>query len=149
MEMTVLQALQWRLNGPTPHDIDSYLHAILFADSRHLQFLSTCSKALVERAVKMYDVALQYPSVITCTSICCALQYLEVISSLDSTTVLHYMKSVSGLDFEDPAARSLYGTMVKLIQEFLPDVSSSRGSIMVDRRSVSTEGSPTGIVHDA
>jgi hypothetical protein len=122
MEIEVLRSLGWRLNGPLPHDfIDSFLQVVIsFADSRQLDLLATCSKALVEKAVKSYDVALQYPSVIAFTSVCCALRYLEVISSVDSMSVFRYMKSVSGLDFNDPAAKRLYGMMIEFMQEALP-----------------------------
>ncbi|KAL3779700.1 hypothetical protein ACHAWO_004734 [Cyclotella atomus] len=153
MELEILQSLQWRLSGPLPHDfIDSFLQVVIpFVDSRHLNFLSTCSKALVERAVKRYDVALQYPSVIAFTSICCALPYLQVISPVESMTVLHYMKSVSGCNFEDPAAWRLYKTMVELMHEFLPGVSNGGaggGPVMVDGRSVSSNESPRGIFYN-
>jgi hypothetical protein len=50
MELEILQSLQWRLNGPLPHDfINSFLQVVIpFVDSRHLNFLTTCSKGFVE-----------------------------------------------------------------------------------------------------
>jgi hypothetical protein len=57
------------------------------------------------------------------------------------------MKGVSGLDFQDPATRRLFKIMVELMQEFLPDDSSSGGSVVIDGRSVSSQDSPTNIIH--
>jgi hypothetical protein len=122
MEIQVLTSLEWRLNGPTSHDfIDGFLHlARSSIDSIYLDSLTRCSKALAELAVTRYDVALQYPSSIAFTSICCALLYLETAPSVDSVTVLRCMSSVSGLNFND-YTRRLFKTMIRLMHESFSD----------------------------
>jgi hypothetical protein len=143
MEIEILRSLGWCLNGPTSHDfIESYLQLVPFIDSRHHNFLTHFSKALVEQAITSYDVSQQYHSVIACTAICCALQYLEVMSSVNSITILCYMKGVSGLNVEDPVTRRLFQTMVELLREFLPG-----GSVMIDGMSTLSQESPAGIIH--
>jgi hypothetical protein len=131
MEIEILQSLDWRLNGPIPHDfIDAYLNlheVIPTIDSSYLDSLARCSKAMAELAVTRYEVALHYPSAIAFTSICCALLYLEAVPSVDSVTVLGCIKRVSGLDLNDHTTTRLFKTMIGLMQEFSSG-GSSRGS---------------------
>jgi hypothetical protein len=121
MEMEILQALEWRVNGPTPHDfIDSFLEIAPLIKAPHRDFLTRVSKFIVELAVVRYPIALHQPSEIAFASICCALQTLEAVTftSIDSVSVLHYLQMVSGLSFDDPALKHLFNTMVCLNQEF-------------------------------
>ncbi|KAL7509864.1 hypothetical protein ACHAXN_007167 [Cyclotella atomus] len=123
MEIELLRSLGWHLNGPTSYDfIDGFLQLVQSdIDGIFLDSLTRCSKALATLAITRYDVALQYPSAIAFTSICCALQYLEVVPSVDSVTVLRYMISVSGLDFNDHETKRLLDTMVGIIRELFND----------------------------
>lgn len=139
MEMIILQDLQWRLNGPTPHDfIDGFLDVIPLSETMHRDFLNHFSKALVELAVTRYSVALQDPSEIAFASVCCVLQYLEAISMIDSSSVLNYLRTFLGLELRDESQRMLFKTMVCLMREFR--------TFRVDDESFSTHDSPNCII---
>jgi hypothetical protein len=76
MEMEILQALEWRVNGPTPHDfIDSFLKIAPSIKAPHRDFLTRVSKVIAELAVVRYPITLHcinrlkshlFPSVVHC-----------------------------------------------------------------------------------
>jgi hypothetical protein len=152
MELEILQALEWRVNGPTPHDfIDSFLEIVPSIKAPHRDFLASVSKVLAELAVARYSVALHQPSAIAFASVCCALQTMEAVTftSSDCVSVLRYLQMVSGFSFNDPSLSSLFNTMVCLNQELSsesPDVHVAVSVETNDAYSVSSEVSPNCIV---
>ncbi|KAL7518268.1 hypothetical protein ACHAWX_003115 [Stephanocyclus meneghinianus] len=117
MEKQVLQALQWRVTGPTPHDfIDRFLEVVQPIEAVHLEFLTHFSKALAEFSLTKYSIALYAPSRIAYSSILCALEYLDSMSSIDSLSFRHYLEMVSGLNANDLKVRDLCKTMISLME---------------------------------
>jgi hypothetical protein len=149
MEMCILKALQWKLNGPTSHDfIDYYIEAMMI-EGIHREFLTRFSKALVEIAVTRYSVALQLPSEVAFTAICCALEYAEFDSTMESLSLLQL---VSGLNPNDQELRFLFKTMIRLVHTFLSK--SDNGSEEIPHEedeeveSVISDESPTSVARD-
>ena len=88
MEMEVMQALTWKLNGPSPHDFIDALLGLLPASSEHDSSVNNASSSLllskhsknqVEAAVLDYDLALQ-------SSL--SLAYAAILTSLQTSSVL-------------------------------------------------------------
>jgi hypothetical protein len=86
MEMEVLQALSWRLNGPSPHEFIDALVGLLptsssddAEDESSSLLLSKYSKMQVDAAVLEYDLALQSPQ---------ALAYAAILTSLRTSSDL-------------------------------------------------------------
>ena len=87
MEMEILQALTWRLNGPSPHEFIDGLVRLLPAislyvddsDESPLLILSKHSKIRVETAILDYELALQ-------SSL--SLAYAALLTSLSNSSVL-------------------------------------------------------------
>jgi hypothetical protein len=147
MELEILQALEWRVNGPTPNDfIDSFLEIIPSIKAPHRDFLTRVSKVHAELAVARYSIALHQPSAIAFVSICCALKTLDSVTSSDSVSVLHCLQLVSGFNFDDPPLRSLFSTMVCLSQWFSSEAQDVADALEADEaNSVSSEVSPNCI----
>jgi hypothetical protein len=87
MELEVLQALSWRLNGPSPHELIDALVGLLptsscedgSEDESSSLLLSKYSKMQVNAAVLEYDLALQSPQ---------ALAYSAILTSLRTSSDL-------------------------------------------------------------
>ena len=89
MEMEILQALSWRLNGPSPHELIDALVGLLPASSEDGSrgdsntssslLLTKHSKRQVDNAVLEYDLALQSSF---------ALAYAAILTSLKTTSDL-------------------------------------------------------------
>jgi hypothetical protein len=86
MEMEVLQALSWRLNGPSPHELIDALVGLLptsssddAEDESSSILLSKYSKMQVDAAVLEYDLALQSSQ---------ALAYSAILTSLRTSSDL-------------------------------------------------------------
>ena len=80
MEMEVLNALSWRLNGPSPHEFIDALVGLLPPDNASSSLLlSKHSKRQVDDAVLEYDLALQ-------SSL--ALAYAAILTSLKTSSNL-------------------------------------------------------------
>jgi hypothetical protein len=125
MELHVLQALGWKLNGPTPHDfIDYYLELDPSIEEVHRDFLISFSKGLADLALMKYTLALQRPSEVAFASIFCALHYAE----FDVTESLSIIQMVSGLDQNDKRLSSLIRCMISLVHEFLSDRNGARSN---------------------
>ena len=120
MEREILQALSWRLTGPTAHDFIEYfleMTAHLEGDERTRVFYF--SKGLVDFAMPKYNVAIRRPSELAFTVISCAVQYV----GLGSLECLPSLQMVSGFDLlNDPELVSLYQTMTGLIREWIASV---------------------------
>ena len=70
MELDILYSLDWKLNGPTPHDfIDFFLDVMPGVNETCLEVLKKLSKALVEATIMSYDTVLHYPSEIAFASL--------------------------------------------------------------------------------
>ena len=89
MEMEILQALSWKLNGPSPHEfIDALLGLLPVSSSEDGSeddnassslLLSKYSKMQVDAAILEYDLALQTPQ---------ALAYAAILTSLRTSSDL-------------------------------------------------------------
>ena len=89
MEMEILQALSWRLNGPSPHELIDALVGLLPASSEDGSredsntssslLLAKHSKRQVDAAVLEYDLALQSSF---------ALAYAAILTSFKTTSDL-------------------------------------------------------------
>ncbi|KAL7481786.1 hypothetical protein ACHAW6_007509 [Cyclotella cf. meneghiniana] len=146
MEKQVLEALQWRLTGPTPHDfIDRFLEVVQPIETVHLEFLTHFSKALAEFSLTKYSIALHAPSIIAYSSILCALEYLDSMSSIDSFSFRRYLEMISGLNANDPKVRDLCKTMISLMEPSFSYQIESAVQLQEDDGilSVSSEDSPT------
>ena len=87
MEMEVLQALTWKLNGPSPHEFIDAIVGLLPAlsfdggpDASSLRLLSKQSKIQVEAAILDYALALQSSSL--------NLAYAAILTSFQTTSIL-------------------------------------------------------------
>jgi hypothetical protein len=141
MEMEILQALGWRLSGPTPHDfIDRFLQVIPGIEPTHFDFLNRFSKAVAELATVRYSMALQCPSVISFAAICFGLEYLRSMVAIDTLAIQRSLQNVSGLNCEDPSLKSVVESMAHITFKIpLDDLYSFAGT---DGSSVSSEDSP-------
>jgi hypothetical protein len=102
MEMEILQALSWKLNGPSPHEFIDALLGLLPASSEDVSavdntssslLLSKLSKNQVEAAVLDYDLALQSSLSLAYAAILTSLQTSSVILDLFSPMDLIYWMS--------------------------------------------------------
>ena len=148
MEMNMLQALDWRLSGPAPHDfIDRFLEVIPGLEAMHHDFLERLSKAVAEVAITRYSVALQYPSVTAFSAICCALEYLGSIFAIDSLSIRHSLQHVSGISCNNSSQKLVIESMLHIMFDISRnDLSSTAGSAETDSIiSAWSEGSPVSI----
>jgi len=97
MEMEVMQALTWKLNGPSPHEFIDALLGLLPASSEDGSSVNNASSSLllskhaknqVEAAVLDYDLALQSSLSLAYASILTSLQTTSKILDLFSPMVL-------------------------------------------------------------
>jgi len=155
MEMEVLQALDWKLNGPSPDVFIGYFLELLSAahEAPLLHFVRSFSKSLVQLAVTRYDVVVKhYPSEIAFASIWCAFQCAELVFP-DSQLFLESMmviKLVSKFDTDDARSKSLLKLLFRLVQEF-HSASDGIEDIQLqedDMASVSSDSSPRSISRD-
>eukprot|EP00956_Cyclotella_meneghiniana_P045877 scaffold388663_cov152-Cyclotella_meneghiniana.AAC.1 len=155
MEMEVLQALDWKLNGPSPDDFIGYFLELLSDahEAPFLEFVRSFSKSLVQLAVTRYDVVVQhYPSKIAFASIWCAFQCAELVFP-DSKLFLESMmviKFVSGYDTDDARFKSLLKLLFRLVQEFCSasDGIEDAQSQEDETTSISSDSSPRSITRD-
>ena len=119
MEMHILQALEWRMSGPTPHDfIDRFIEVLPVMEDVHLDFLTRFSKALAEDALADYSMALQAPSSIAFASMFCALQCMDSISASVGDSILRCLETISGFSIQNPHTLDQCKKMVRLTQMF-------------------------------
>ena len=145
MELEILQALEWRLNGPTPHEfIDRFLEVVPGIDATHFDFLNRFSKAVAEEATTTYAFALHYPSVVALGAICCGLEHLESISSINILAIQHCLQIVSGLSCKDPSLKPVTITVARFMCDIGHSTSFAR-AVEVDGRSISSEDSPKSV----
>eukprot|EP00956_Cyclotella_meneghiniana_P024992 scaffold51154_cov58-Cyclotella_meneghiniana.AAC.6 len=155
MEMKVFQALDWKLNGPSPDDFIGYFLELLpdANEAPLLHFVRSFSKSLVQLAVTRYDVVVQHhPSEIAFASIWCAFQCAGLIFP-DSQLFLESMSLilwVSGFDINDARSKSLLKLLKSLVHERhsaldgIEDTQSQEN----DMGSMSSGSSPRSIMQD-
>lgn len=147
MELIVLRDLDWRLNGPTPHDfIDSFVEVVPLTNTLHRDFVSDLSKSLAELAVTRYDIALHLPSEIAVASICCALSNLEVTASIDTFAIFRWLHLIVGLSSNHAASKLFSEKMVIVMRDLYADGSSIQSG--VEKNSICIQGSPDCLVNN-
>ena len=100
MEMEILQALTWRLNGPSPHEFIDAVVGLLPASSvdggAASLLLSKQSKVNVETAVLDYDLALQSSSSLAYAAILTTFQTSSnVRNGFEPTDLIDWMSNTS------------------------------------------------------
>ena len=155
MEMKVLQALDWKLNGPSSHDFIEYFLDLMpdAHEASFLDFVRSLSKCLVELSVTRYDVVVQhYPSEIAFASIWCAFQYVELIVLPGSQIFVESMpliQLVSGFDINNARSILLLKVLSCLVEE-LDSASDGIGDTSQEDEmmSISSESSSRSIMRD-
>ena len=107
MEMEILHALSWKLNGPSPHEFIDALLGLLPASAEDANavdiessslLLSKLSKNQVEAAVLDYDLALQSSLVLAYAAILTSLQTTSVILDLFSPMdLINWMSNIDSV----------------------------------------------------
>ena len=105
MEMEVLQALRWRLNGPSPHEFIDAIVGLLPASSFEggtdyalsLRLLSKHSKLHVEAAVLDYDLAIQLSSNLAYAAILTSLQKASVVEGFHLMDLISWMSTLKSV----------------------------------------------------
>ena len=100
MEMEILQALTWRLNGPSPHEFIDAVVGLFPASSvdggAASLLLSKQSKIKVETAVLDYDLALQSSSSLAYAAILTTIQTSSnVRNGFEPTDLIDWMSNTS------------------------------------------------------
>ena len=100
MEMDVLQALSWKLNGPSPHEFIDAIVGLLPASSvdggAASLLLSKQSKINVETAVLDYDLALQSSSSLAYAAILTTIQTSSnARNGFEPTDLIDWMSNTS------------------------------------------------------
>eukprot|EP00956_Cyclotella_meneghiniana_P003478 scaffold4229_cov38-Cyclotella_meneghiniana.AAC.7 len=118
MELEILVALGWKLNGPTPHDfIDYFLEVMPHMNGTSMELIRVLSERLVELAVTQYTTVMYFPSEIAFASICCVMHHVKYVLLADS---LMFLQTITGLEFRDDNLRSLFQTMICLVRSCFP-----------------------------
>ena len=117
MEREILQALNWRLTGPTAYDfIDYFLEVTPHLEEDEKERVLNFSKNVMEFAMTKYAVAIRRPSELAFT----VMSYAIDFAGLASSDCLLGLRMVLGLDpLNDPELASLYQTMTGLILEWI------------------------------
>ena len=106
MEIEVLQALNWRLNGPSPHEFIDAIVGLLPASSFNggadyelsLRRLAKYSKLHVEAAVLDYDLAIQLSaSNLAYAAILTSLQKTSVVEGFHPMDVIKWMSTIKSV----------------------------------------------------
>jgi hypothetical protein len=105
MEMEVLQALRWRLNGPSPHEFIDAILGLLPASSVEggadyalsLRLLSKYSKLHVEAAVLDYDLAILLSSNLAYAAILTSLQKTSVLEGFHLMDLINWMSTLKSV----------------------------------------------------
>ena len=104
MEMDVLQALSWKLNGPSPHEFIDAIVGLLPAssfdggpDASSLRLLSKLSKIHVEAAVLEYTLALQSSSNLAYAAILTSLQTTSVLDGFHHTEFINWISIIKSV----------------------------------------------------
>ena len=125
MEMEVLQALTWRLNGPSPHEfIDGLvrlLPSIAFygdgsEDESPLLILSEHSKIRVETAILDYELALQSSLSLAYAALLTSLSNRSVMDGFHSTDLINWMSNITSIMAGTRADRIFISSLKEIIE---------------------------------
>jgi hypothetical protein len=138
IEIEVLIALEWRLNGPTPQDfvgyfLDLYSYSSMFADERVVETLKQSSLVLVEQAMTDYALALQTPSSIAYAALLSCMD--ESFDPLDKFALIRSVTMVSGIEANQSGQRFVRDRLVQVMQ--MQGVGLARASVV--QKSCSTQ----------
>lgn len=150
MEKEILSALQWRLNGPSPHEFIGGLVELLPShdglNSEVVEQLKTMSHVQVEAAMLDYSMALQSPSSIAYVALLTAMQNLSTgaFHPLDRLSWMQNIAMVTGMKASDMSSRVIRDRLFEVSQS---PSSRSSNSISNDHSVCTTptvQGSYTG-----
>jgi hypothetical protein len=124
MEMEVLQALTWRLNGPSPHEfIDGLvrlLPSISFygdgSDESPLFLLSEHSKIRVETAILDCELALQSSLSLAYAALLTSLSNRSVLEGFHSTDLINWMSNITSVMAGSRADRFFISSLEEIIE---------------------------------
>jgi hypothetical protein len=125
MEMEVLQALTWRLNGPSPHEFIDAIVGFLPAsnvnggvDATSL-LLSKISKIHVEAAVLDYDLALLSSSNLAYAAILTSLQTTSALDGFHPTDLINWISSIDSVMTGSRAGRIFVKGLEEIFQAIM------------------------------
>jgi hypothetical protein len=124
MEMEVLQALSWRLNGPSPHEFIDAIVGLLPASSVEggadyalsLCLLLKYSKLHVEVAVLAYDLAIHLSSNLAYAAILTSLSNRSVLDGFHSTDLINWMSNITSIMAGTRADRIFISSLEEIIE---------------------------------
>ena len=124
MEMEVLQALSWRLNGPSPHEFIDAIVGLLPASSVEggadyalsLRLLLKYSKLHVEAAVIEYDLAIHLSSNLAYAAILTLLSNRSVLDGFHSTDLINWMSNITSIMAGTRADRFFISSLEEIIE---------------------------------
>ena len=124
MEMEVLQALSWKLNGPSPHEfIDGLvrlLPSISFygdgSDESPLLLLSEHSKIRVETAILDCELALQSSLSLAYAALLTSLSNRSVLDGFHSTDLINWMSNITSIMAGTRADRFFISSLEEIIE---------------------------------
>jgi hypothetical protein len=124
MEMEVLQALSWRLNGPSPHEFINglvrLLPSIAFygdgSDESPLLLLSEHSKIRVETAILDYELALQSSLSLAYAALLTSLSNRSVLEGFHSTDLINWMSNITSIMAGTRADRIFISSLEEIIE---------------------------------
>ena len=100
MEEHILKALQWRLNGPSPHDfIDGFIQLLpshASSNSKMVSHLTDTAKIKAEAAVLDYSMALQPPSSIAYAAIFTSMRSIDS-GEFNTPDKVAWMQNIAGV----------------------------------------------------
>jgi hypothetical protein len=135
MEMEVLQALRWRLNGPSPHEFIDAIEGLLPASTVEggadyalsLRLLLKYSKLHVEAAVLDYDLATQLSSNLAYAAILTSLQKTSVLEGFHLMDLINWMSTLTSVLTGSRAVEIFIkgiGDIVHIVRTTTPWISS-------------------------
>jgi len=124
MEMEILQALTWRLNGPSPHEfIDGLvrlLPAISFygddSDESPLLILSKHSKIRVETAILDYELALQSSLSLAYAALLTSLSNSSVLDGFHPKDLINWMSNIQSIMAGSRAERIFIKSLEDIVE---------------------------------
>jgi hypothetical protein len=124
MEMEILQALTWRLNGPSPHEFIDGLVRLLPAislyvddsDESPLLILSKHSKIRVETAILDYELALQSSLSLAYAALLTSLSNSSVLDGFHPTDLINWMSNIQSIMAGSRADRIFIKSLEEIVE---------------------------------
>lgn len=131
-EKEILCALNWRMNGPSPHDFIHYF--LLLLPSTKLSIpnlipsLTEIAEVQSEIAMLDYAMALQPPSHVAISSVLAALKHMstEMFHPIDRLAFLETLALITGVEYDGTTIEAIQERLVMMVPE---DTFSKRRSI--------------------